>query len=45
MSLDVAIREDAQALAPELVELRRTLHRHPEVGLQLPVTQETVLRA
>src|SRR3712207_2552617 len=29
----------------ELVELRHTLHRRPEVGLQLPQTQETVLQA
>lgn len=31
--------------APELVDLRRTLHRDPEVGLQLPRTQKTVLDA
>ena len=32
-------------LASELVALRRRLHAHPEVGLQLPVTQATVLEA
>src|SRR3954462_1658245 len=29
----------------ELVTLRHTLHRRPEVGLRLPQTQETVLQA
>jgi amidohydrolase len=38
-----SLRQEAQALAPELVRVRRTLHQHPEVGLQLPKTQETVL--
>ena len=28
----------AQALEPQLVEWRRTLHRHPEVGFDLPQT-------
>ncbi|MET3805707.1 hippurate hydrolase [Nakamurella sp. UYEF19] len=36
---------DAAAMLPELVALRRDLHRHPEVGLDLPVTQLAVLRA
>lgn len=35
----------AQAMAPELVELRRELHRHPELGNDLPRTQRTVLNA
>jgi amidohydrolase len=37
------LRDDAHALAPELVAIRRRLHQHPEVGLQLPKTQEVVL--
>ncbi|QDQ99068.1 amidohydrolase [Tomitella fengzijianii] len=37
--------EDARALLPDLVTLRRDLHRHPEVGLHLPRTQQAVLRA
>ncbi|MDO4918763.1 M20 family metallopeptidase [Kocuria sp.] len=37
--------EDAQPLHPELVALRRTLHTNPEVGTQLPWTQQQVLRA
>jgi amidohydrolase len=35
----------AHRLGPELVALRRRLHRHPEVGLHLPVTQAAVLEA
>lgn len=40
-----ALREDARAMQDELVQLRHALHRRPEVGLQLPWTQETVLTA
>jgi hippurate hydrolase len=40
-----SLREDARAMQGELVELRHQLHRRPEVGLQLPHTQETVLQA
>jgi amidohydrolase len=39
------LREDARAMQGELVQLRHQLHRRPEVGLQLPRTQETVLEA
>jgi hippurate hydrolase len=35
----------ARDLLPEVVELRRTLHRHPELGLDLPRTQAAVLDA
>ena len=37
--------EDARALAGELTELREALHREPEIGLQLPRTQEKLLAA
>lgn len=37
------ILQDAVELAPQIKELRHTLHRAPEVGLQLPRTQERVL--
>ncbi|MCP2164536.1 M20 metallopeptidase family protein [Goodfellowiella coeruleoviolacea] len=37
--------EAARALQPRTVALRRQLHRHPEVGLQLPATQTAVLHA
>ena len=36
---------DARRLLPELVELRRRIHRNPELGLELPRTQTTVLDA
>jgi amidohydrolase len=39
------IRADATALQDDLVQLRRTLHASPEIGLDLPRTQEHVLTA
>ncbi|MDN5636211.1 MAG: amidohydrolase, partial [Brevibacterium sp.] len=36
---------EAQALATELSELRRELHRNPELGLDLPITQKLALDA
>ncbi|MDB1087338.1 M20 family metallopeptidase [Streptomyces sp. ACA25] len=39
------LRDDARALSPDLTRLRHTLHRIPEVGLDLPRTQEAVLTA
>src|ERR1700723_1855689 len=41
----MGLYEDAVALAPEISELRHSLHREPEVGLDLPRTQEKVLAA
>jgi amidohydrolase len=35
----------AKAFGPDLVALRRALHRIPEVGLNLPLTQQVVLDA
>ena len=44
MPVDTAsLREEAKDLLTPTVELRRELHRWPEVGNELPVTQETVL--
>jgi amidohydrolase len=40
-----ALRDDARSMFDELVQLRHRLHEQPEVGLQLPRTQETVLQA
>ena len=37
--------EAAKALEPQLQEWRRTLHRHPEVGFDLPRTKELVKKA
>lgn len=44
MSL-ATLHDDATALADELTALRRRLHLVPEIGLDLPRTQETVLAA
>jgi hippurate hydrolase len=41
----MSVREDAAALAGDLTELRHSLHREPELGLELPRTQEKVLAA
>lgn len=35
---------ESTALQPRTVALRRDLHRHPELGLELPQTQDRVLR-
>ncbi len=40
-----ALRKDAQRLAPELVEIRRDLHRHPELGFQEVRTAGIVAKA
>lgn len=37
------LRDDARSLSDDLVRLRRSLHRIPETGLELPRTQEAVL--
>jgi hippurate hydrolase len=37
--------EDAQAIQADLVELRRALHREPEIGSDLPLTQAKLLAA
>jgi len=39
------LRDDARSMADELSEMRHALHREPEVGLDLPRTQEKVLAA
>ena len=38
-----ALLADAERLLPDLVELRRRIHRTPELGLTLPETQATIL--
>ena len=37
--------DQATGVLPDVVELRRRIHRHPELGLQLPQTQRAVLDA
>jgi amidohydrolase len=39
------VRDDAMAISGELAELRRAIHAEPELGLELPRTQEKVLAA
>ena len=40
-----ALLADADRLLPDVVELRRRIHRRPELGLDLPRTQAAVLDA
>jgi amidohydrolase len=40
-----ALLDEAAGVLPEVVDLRRRIHRHPELGLQLPLTQQVVLDA
>lgn len=40
-----ALLAEAKALQPHTIELRRALHRSPEIGLDLPVTRRMVLDA
>lgn len=42
---DDAVTADARELAHDLTVLRRAIHREPELGLELPRTQEKVLTA
>lgn len=37
--------EEARAVLPGVIELRREMHLHPELGLELPRTQAAVLRS
>jgi amidohydrolase len=41
----MSLHSDAVAIQGELAALRRELHQTPEIGLQLPRTQQTVLAA
>jgi len=41
----MSLLSDAGEIAPDLVALRRELHQIPEIGLDLPLTQRTVLSA
>jgi hippurate hydrolase len=40
-----ALREEAKRLLPGVIELRRRIHRQPELGLVLPETQKAVLES
>jgi amidohydrolase len=39
------VRDDAAQISGDLIELRRAIHADPEIGLDLPRTQEKVLAA
>src|SRR5689334_15424052 len=39
------LRDEARSMQDDLAVMRRTLHREPEIGLDLPRTQERVLEA
>src|SRR5207247_10262814 len=39
------ILSEARALLDDAIQLRRRIHRHPEIGLTLPRTQAVVLEA
>ncbi|MGV9451623.1 M20 metallopeptidase family protein [Streptomyces sp. NPDC003635] len=43
--MTIDLRSEAHKLLPDLVRLRRDLHRAPELGLDLPRTQARVLAA
>ena len=42
---DPTLLEEAKEALPDAVALRRRLHRFPELGLELPATQEAVLES
>ncbi len=44
-TVDVSLLDDARLLQATVVEVRRRIHRHPELGLELPGTQSVVLEA
>ena len=39
------VRDDAAKIAAQIAELRQAIHREPEIGLDLPKTQQKVLKA
>jgi len=41
----VSVRDEAAKIADEIAELRHAIHREPEIGLDLPKTQQKVLGA
>jgi len=41
----MALRDEATRIAGEIAELRHAIHREPEIGLDLPKTQDKVLTA
>jgi amidohydrolase len=44
-TLQTSLLDEARGLLDDTVKLRRQIHRHPEIGLALPRTQQVVLDA
>jgi len=40
-----SVQDEAKALSDEIIDLRHAIHREPEIGLELPKTQQKVLAA
>ena len=40
-----ALLDEARKLLPQVIQLRRQIHRHPEIGLALPDTQNAITDA
>ena len=45
LTMTAGVYDEAMAISGQLTELRRAIHQEPEVGLDLPRTQEKVLAA
>src|SRR5436309_892714 len=43
--MSTTLLDDAARVLPDVVDLRRRIHQSPELGLELPKTQEQVLDA
>ncbi|MGB3409964.1 MAG: M20 family metallopeptidase [Microthrixaceae bacterium] len=43
--IDEGLMSAAQDVLPTMVDLRRTIHRQPELGLDLPLTQRAVMES
>ena len=41
----MAVTDDAAAIAGDIAELRHAIHAEPEIGLDLPLTQQKILAA
>ncbi len=41
----MTLREEAAAISAEITDLRHSIHQEPEIGYQLPGTQQKVLAA
>jgi len=44
-TIQTPLLDEARGLLDDIVALRRRIHRHPEIGLTLPRTQQAVLEA